>query len=109
MNILKIFGFFFALIMAYSTFLNYKKRDFSKIQFLFWETIWIILIFIVFFTNIITEAIRAMGFIRLMDFLTVVGFIIVITLSFYNYLYINKTKKEIENIVRKDSFKDLDK
>jgi len=107
-SLTQIIGFAFAILMAYSTFLNYKKKDFSKIQFLFWETVWVFLIFVVIFTNLMTEAVKAMGFIRVMDFLTVAGFIVIILMSFHNYSSINKIKKQLEDSVRKESLKRLD-
>jgi hypothetical protein len=91
-SILKVIGVVFALLMAYSTFLNFKKKEFSKIQLLFWESVWLCLMFIVFFTNTVTVMVKSIGFLRLMDFLTVMGFVVIIFLSFNNYSSITKMK-----------------
>ena len=108
-SLTQIIGIAFGLLMAYSTFLNYKKREFNKIQFLFWEAVWISVLFVVLFTGLMTEAVRAVGFIRVMDFLTVAGFIVVILLSFYNYSSLSKLKKQLEDSVRKEALKKIDK
>jgi len=108
-SLIKIIGFAFGVLMAYATFLNYKKREFSKIQFLFWELVWASMLFTVFFTNLVTEAVKSIGFIRVMDFLTVAGFIIIILLFFYNYSSLNKIKKQLEDSVRREALKDLKK
>ena len=106
-SITKIIGIAFSLLMAYSTFLNYKKKEFNRIQFLFWEAVWIFMLFVVFFTNVATEAVKTIGFIRVMDFLTVAGFIVVILLSFYNYSSLNKIKNQLEKSVRREALKNI--
>lgn len=106
---IKIIGIFFAILMAYSTFLNYKRKEFNKFQFIFWELVWISMLLSVYFANFATEVVREMGFLRLMDFLTVAGFIVVILLSFYNYASLNKIKKQLEKNVRQEALKNLKK
>ena len=108
-SITKIIGAAFSLLMAYSTFLNYKKKEFSKTQFLFWGAVWVFMLLVVFFTNVATEAVKTMGFMRVMDFLTVAGFIVVILLSFHNYSSLNKIKKQLEKSVRKEALKNIKK
>ena len=107
-SLTQIIGVAFGLLMAYSTFLNYKKKEFNRLQFLFWEAVWISVLFIVFFTSLMTEAVRAVGFIRVMDFLTVAGFIVIILLSFHNYSSLNKIKKQLEDSVRKEALKKIE-
>jgi hypothetical protein len=108
-SIVKVIGVAFASLMAYSTFLNYKRKDFSKPQFYFWELVWAFLLFTVFFTSFMTKAVEFIGFIRVMDFLTVAGFIVVILLSFHNYSSLNKLKKSLEENVRDEALKDIKK
>jgi len=108
-SLTKIIGITFSLFMAYATFLNYKKKEFNKIQFLFWEAVWGFILFVAFFTNLMTEAVQAIGFMRVMDFLTVAGFIVIILLSFYNYSSVSKMKKQLEINVRKDTLKNIAK
>ena len=104
---LKTIGFCFGIIMGYTTFLSYKKRELNKIHFLFWELVWALMLFVVFFTDLTTEAVRAIGFIRVMDFLTVAGFIIIVLLSFYNYSSLNKIKKQLGEMVRREALKNI--
>jgi hypothetical protein len=108
-SILKIIGFAFGVLMSYATFLSYKKKEINKVHFIFWEIVWVSMLFVVIFTNLTTEAVKAMGFIRVMDFLTVAGFIIIILLSFYNYSSVNKIKRQLEEKIREDSLKHLKK
>lgn len=100
-------GIIFALLMAYSTFLNYKKKEFSKALFLFWEIIWFCLLLVVFFTEVATIAVKSIGFLRLMDFLTVMGFTVVIFLSMHNYFSTNRIRIKLEKMVREDALKEI--
>lgn len=100
---LQIIGIVFGILMAYFTFLNFKKKEFEKTQFIFWEILWICFIFITLFPNIISEFSKNLGFIRVMDFLTIIGFIFIAFLSFYNYSSINIINKKIEKIVREEA------
>jgi hypothetical protein len=106
-SLIKLIGIAFSLFMAYCTFLNYRKKEFNRIQFLFWEAVWVCMLLVVFFTNIAAEAVKAIGFMRVMDFLTVAGFIVVILLSFHNYSSLNKIKKQLEKSVRREALKDI--
>ena len=108
-SILKIIGFAFGVLMAYATFLSHKKKEINKVHFVFWEIVWASMLFVVIFTNLTTEAVKAVGFIRVMDFLTVAGFIIIILLSFYNYSSLNKIKRQIEESARKEALRNIKK
>lgn len=108
-SLIRIIGAAFGALMAYATFLGYKKNEIKKVHFLFWEIVWASMLFVVFFTDLTTEAVKAVGFVRVMDFLTVAGFIIIILLSFYNYSSLNKIKKQLEKKVREDSLRHLKK
>ncbi len=108
-SLTKIIGFVFGVLMTYATFLSYKKKEINKAHFFFWELVWFFMLFVVLFTNLATEAVKAIGFIRVMDFLTVAGFIVIILLSFYNYSSLNKIKKQLEDSVRKEAFKNFKK
>jgi hypothetical protein len=105
----QIIGIIFGLFMVYLSFLHYKRKEFNKLQFLIWEIIWICFLFIAFFPNIISGVTKKLGFIRVMDFLTITGFIFIALLTFYNYSSLNKIKKSLEQKVRKEALSDLDK
>ena len=73
---IQIIGTAFGFLMAYMVFINHKKRDFSKGQFLLWEAIWLSFILIVLFPNFLSSFTKKLGFVRTMDFLMLSGFII---------------------------------
>lgn len=104
----QILGVIFGFLMIYLSFLYYKRKEFSKLQFLSWELLWILFLSIVFFPEIISGFTKKFGFIRLMDFLVIIAFIIITFLTFCNYISLNRIKKGLEKKVREDALKGLD-
>ncbi len=105
----QILGIIFGLFMTYFSFLHYKRREFKKIQFLFWELLWLGFIVIVIFPQITSGIVHKLGVSRLMDLLTVLGFMFLSFLTFYNYTTVVKLKRNLEEIVRKEALQKLDK
>ena len=106
---IQILGIIFGLLMIYFTFLHYKRQEFSKINFLFWEIAWIIFIIIVVFPEITNSLIYRLGVGRTMDFLMILGLMFITFMTFYNYTSINKMNRKIEEKVRKEALRELDK
>ena len=103
----QIIGLLFGFLMTYLTFLYYRRKEFNRSQLLFWEFLWIIFVFIVLFPNVLSSTVKELGFTRVFDFLTIMGFVIITFLTFYNYNNINKLKKKLEANVRKDAIKKI--
>ncbi len=103
----QILGIIFGLFMAYFSFLHYKRREFKKVQFLFWETIWICFALVVIFPQITSGIIHKLGIARVMDLLTILGFMLIVFLTFYNYTTLNKLKLKLEEKIREDALRGL--
>lgn len=106
---IQIIGVVFGLWMAYFSFLYYKRKEFNFLQFLFWEVLWLVFIIVIILpdsVNIITER---LGIIRAMDLFVIAGFILIISLTFHNYVTVSKLRKKLENSVRNKALKKLDK
>lgn len=108
MSFIQALGIIFGLVMIYTTFFHYKRNEFSVSQFLFWGFIWISLLFVVIFPKMATNIVQYFGFVRTLDLLVVLAIIIIIFLTFYNYVTVNKLKKNLEKNVREESLKCLD-
>ena len=106
---IQIIGIIFGLLMIYFSFLHYKRQEFSKIQFLFWEIVWAGFIIVVIFPKITNGIVHKMGVNRAMDLLTILGLMFITFMTFYNYASIYKLKQKLEVKVRKDALKELDK
>ncbi|MBU1289747.1 DUF2304 domain-containing protein [Patescibacteria group bacterium] len=106
---IQIIGIIFGLLMIYFSFLHYKRQEFSKIQFLFWEIVWGVFILIVVFPKITNGIVHKMGVNRAMDLLTILGLMFITFMTFYNYTSIYRLKQKLEEKVRKETLRELDK
>jgi len=102
---IQIAGFLFGLFMVYYSFLNYKRKEFTAKEFVFWMVLWVILICISLFPYILDPIIKPLGFFRALDFLIISGFLFLILAIFYTYTISKKNQKKIETIVREISLR----
>lgn len=103
---IQIVGILFALFMIYYSFLNYKKKEFKKIEFGGWLVLWSGLIFLTLYphsVSFLVENILSMQ--RPLDFFIVSGFLFLIALSFYNYNLARKNNRRLEKIVQEIAFR----
>lgn len=98
---IQIVGILFGLFMLYLTFLHQKRKEFSAKEYLFWILSWIIFIIIAIFPNILAPFVKGLRLGRIMDLLTIFGFLFVIGVSFYNYIKLKNVNKKVEMVVRK--------
>ncbi|MFA4818125.1 MAG: DUF2304 domain-containing protein [Parcubacteria group bacterium] len=103
----QIIGLIFGLFMAYFVFLNYSRKEFSKIQFIMWEIIWTVYVIFVLFPNITSGVVHRLGILRGMDFFTILGFMFVLYLSFSNYISILRIRRKLEDSTRKEALEGL--
>jgi len=105
----QIIGIAFALAMIYFTFLYYKRKDFGLVQFIFWEIVWLGLIFATLFPQALRTFTKELGFARVFDFMVIVGILFVALIAFYSYVQVRQIRKKIEEITRKEALKDIRK
>ena len=98
--VIQIVGLLFGLFLIYYSFLNYKRRQFTNVEFGFWTIFWLAFILVALFPYILDPIIKPIGFIRTLDFLIISGFLFLIAAIFYNYTITRKNQKQIESIVR---------
>lgn len=108
-SFVQILGIIFGLIMLYTTFFHYKRKEFGKLQFFLWGFIWVSFLFIVIFLQTTSGIIQRFGFMRPLDFLVIVALVIITFLTFYNYTSLNAIRKKLEKKIREESLKDLSK
>src|SRR3989338_5451689 len=93
---IQILGIIFGLLMAYFCFLHYKRREFGKVQFLFWEILWLGFIFVILFPKTTDVLVQELNVGRAMDLFIILGFMFITFLTFYGYTMINKIKRALE-------------
>ena len=96
---IQLIGILFGISMLYYTFISNKKNKFKS--YYLWIVVWIGFIILSMFPKILDFLIKdILQFSRRLDFFIIIGFMLVIVIVYYLFISINKTKKDIEKIVR---------
>jgi len=106
---IQIIAILFAFFMLYVAFLHYKKGEIKNSTFLFWVVLWIIFIFLTLFSQILSPLIGPLRIFRVLDLLMIGAFIILTFITFENQVKIRNIEKKIEELVRKEASKRVDK
>ncbi len=109
MYLAKLIGSIFILFMAYYTFINFKKHEFHKNTFLFWESIWLISLVSIIYPKTLEPIMNTFNFARSLDVMIILGVMLVVGLSFQSYLNSLKNGKKIEKLVRKIAIENVKK
>ncbi len=99
---IQILGMLFGVFMIYITFLNYKRKQFTIKENVFWVVFWLGLIFIALFPNALDFLVKnILNLSRPLDFFIISGFLFLIGALFYTYTVVRRLQKKIEEMVRK--------
>ena len=105
----QIIAILFAIFMIYVAFLHWKRKDINGGEIFFWTFLWLGFIIITLFPNILQNLTKLLFFTRVMDLLMVVAFMILAFLGFQNHISNRRMEKKIEELIRKEATKDVDK
>jgi len=97
----------FGLLMLYSLFLHWKKRDIGIRAVMAWLVTWGGLLLVNFFPKLFEPFISKLFFVRVFDFVAVLALAVLSYVMFENHIRINKLQKEIEKMVRKLAIKNV--
>lgn len=103
----QIIGILFSLSMLYLTFVHRKRRAFGRSETLGWMVMWLCFIVALLFPNTFSIFTQRLGFARAFDLFSIVGFVIILSLSFHNYVSLARLKKKLEASVRKEALADV--
>lgn len=109
MTNIQIIAIFFGIIMAYRTFLYYKRKDFNTYQFIVWQVLWFGFIVVTLMPDRFNSIIEELGIIRAFDLFAIIAFVVILFLTFHNYLLITRLEKRLGRSVREDALKPLKK
>ena len=98
---IQLLGSIFGISMSYYTFIKYKKEELKLTEWIFWTSIWVVMILVSLIPSSLDPIIGPLNFYRRLDFFVVVGFFVLLAIAFYNYGLAKKNQKNIEKIVRK--------
>jgi hypothetical protein len=99
----------FALLMIYSIFLHWRKKNISTNFFIFWLFIFILFVFISIFPKILEPLLKELFIVRVMDLGMIGTFMILTYVTIENNIKIKNLEEKIEKLVRKIAAKKFDK
>ena len=95
----------FGLLMAYLTFIHFKKKDFNRYQFVIWEILWFGFILVTLLPDKFNFFTEKLGIARAFDLFAIIAFVVILFLVFHNYLLITKFDRKIEKKTREKALK----
>ena len=106
---IQLIGILFGIFMAYMTYLHLKRNEFNRREFIFWIFLWIVFLVITINPGMFDSIIRGLKIIRVMDLLTIVGFMFLLGLNFHIYSIARKNETKLEKVVREVAIKNWQK
>jgi hypothetical protein len=109
MTNIQIIAAVFGLIMIYLSFLHYKRHEFNRYQFVIWELLWIGFVAVTMLPDRFNTVTERLGIARAFDLFAIVAFVMILFLTFHNYLLITRLEKRLEDRVRSNALDQLPK
>ena len=106
---IQLLGIIFGVAMIYFSFVKFKRKELNNKEFLVWVIGWIMLIVIAVIPSILDFIIAPLNFYRRLDFFVVIGFFVLLSLSFYNYSVVKKMDRKLEFFVRREAIEKVKK
>lgn len=103
---LQITGILFSLFMIYFALLHYKKGQLNGMEISSWIAIWVGVILIVIFPEVIRVYAASFAISRVLDLLIGGAFVVLFVMVSSAYIRVNKLEKRIEDLVRKLALKE---
>lgn len=97
---IQVFGIVFGAFMLYMSFLQWKKRQFTLNEFLFWSVFALAFSLISLFPDVINPITAALKLERKLDLFIILGFMFLIGSTFYSYRIVRHTQRQLEEVVR---------
>jgi hypothetical protein len=97
---IQLIGAMFGFFMFYFTFVKFKRRELHSMEFWFWSSLWIVMLFVSLIPNVLDPIIEPLNFYRRLDFFVVLGFFFLFALGFSNHLMVRKLSDRMEKVVR---------
>ena len=104
---LSILSILFSILMIYITNINYKKKILKKLDYIIWNAVWLLIIFLSVRPKFIDEYIinnYQLDFFYIANILSILALIIIYFLSL---MKIRILEKKIDTIIRAESLKKI--
>lgn len=97
---IQAFGIVFGAFMLYMSFLQWKKRQFTLNEFVFWSVFALAFSTISLLPNLLDPLVKSLKLGRTLDLFIILGFMFLIAATFYSYRIVRHTQKQLEDLVR---------
>lgn len=97
----------FAVVMSYFTFLSFKRKEFTLMEVVGWIIIWLLLAVAAIFPDRFSGLAGDFGALRPLDLFTMFGFFVVLSISFYTYINVDRLRRKMEKAIRDLAIQDL--
>lgn len=106
---LRIIGIIIGIIATYMSFLYYKNKLFSLVEYMVWTILWIGFLVVAITPNSFNFLLEAFQLERTSDLIMIIAFIVIYVLGFRNYITNRRLQRKLEDLIRKEALKDLPK
>ncbi len=91
----------FALFLLYVANIHYKKGYILKENYFFWFALWVSFIIISIFPQLFNPIVENFKFFRLLDLLMILSFMVIVILTYNNYLTNQKINRKLQELIEK--------
>ncbi|MFA4930457.1 MAG: DUF2304 domain-containing protein [Patescibacteria group bacterium] len=105
---LQIIAILFSFWMIYFSYLHFRRGEFKKTEFIFWQLLWVGLIVIVIFPKSVNFILKTFSITRTFDLVVVVAMIILFGVTFRNYVIVRRIEKRTEDFIRQSALEKID-
>jgi len=102
----QIISITFSVFMIYFTYHAYRRQHFEIYSLIIWLLVFSGLIIFTLLPSIFLPVLQLLKIARLFDFFLIAGIFFLITISYINFLHIEKLKRKIDRIVQDKALKD---
>ena len=104
---LSFLSIIFSFLMIYVTSLNFKKKILNQLEFLIWNILWLVIIFLSVRPKIIDNFFLTNFNIDIFYIVSILSIISLLIFCYFNILKIKIIEKKINTIVRADALKKI--
>ncbi|MCF7871701.1 DUF2304 domain-containing protein [Candidatus Woesearchaeota archaeon] len=97
---IQIIGIIFALIMLYFTYVYYKRKNYGYRSLILWGIVWLGVLFLVTFPQIVYGIMGTLQIQRTADFFVMAGFVFFSIIIFHLYITVKKNNEKMEKLVK---------
>ncbi len=95
----------FALWMTYFSYLHFRRKEFTIVEFSLWQILWIGLVIVVIFPQSVSFILRSFSISRTFDLVVIVGMVILFAITFRNLVLLKRLNRRLEDLVRASTLK----